>query len=382
MPLDLVVTETTLPEFLEDTATTQATEIRALTVRIDYDQLVSPNQICQRSYSTSIHDSRVAQALWNHLRNLARALQHMTGLITFALVVTHPKCTFWLPRDIVTDLVKSLPLQCCNLEIDTAALDRVREDEEPNEHLCTAISNAIAQLTHLRLRLTAICPALFNANSALGLETVSVNCVGGSTHSSGAQLCNSHAVNPLMVYHESGNDAAPAVAQSLHAFATRHCPALKLATVTSVTPNDYDDRSTHPSYDIRDGVANKTYALPFIDIWGLEDGNTLLRARNGEESISDRATIALLAEGQVWKATTTGLRLPASMLLAESSPYTAREMHLLTVEEWKEQNPKRSCALWANEKKTGRRLIDATLFEGLTEHVPLKEDTPEGVCAV
>lgn len=375
MALDMLVTESDLPNFLQQTATAQAAHIRSLTTTINYEHLVSLDQMERQGYRPAIHESLVAQALWTQLRNLARALPTMTALTTFALVVTRPRCAFWLPRDIITDLVKSLPRQCYNLEIDTGTVDRLREEEGPDEHLCKAINHAIPQLKHLRLRITAMCTALFSATSAPTLETVSINCFGGNAFSSGAQLCRPDVVSPRMHYH--GNDAAPSVAQSLKTLAKR-CPKLTLATVLDTTPAEYEDRSTHACYDIRDALTGKTYALPITDIWALEDGNVLLRTMNGKELVSSRATIALFAEGQPWKETAGGIRLPAAMFLAEDSAYTAKDLHSLTVAEWKEQNPRRSCSLWSNEKMAGRWLIDVTTFEGIAEHAPLKEDTPEG----
>lgn len=108
------------------------------------------------------------------------------------------------------------------------------------------------------------------------------------------------------------------------------------------------------------------------------DNNILLRARDGEESMSDRTTIPLLAEGQPWRTTTNGLRLPAAMFLAPDSPYKAKILPTVTVAEWREQDPTKSCPLWVNEERAGCRLIDATVLEVLGEHDPLQEDTSEG----
>lgn len=290
MSLDLVVNELTLPDFLEQTAKTQAADIRALTVNIDYDCLVSPFQECQHDNSRSIHDSLTAQTLWTYLRNLARALQHMTALTTFAFIVVRPKCTFWLPRDILTDLVQNLPHQCRNLELDTDSLDRVREEIGVDEHLCKAISRAIPNLQHLRLRLTAMCPALFHAASAPILETVSVNCIGSNPLHGGLQTCRVLPEAPATATDENGQDAAPHIAESLRDLAAASCPRLKLATVTDLTHCNWHDRSTHHCYSIRDALVNKTYALPLVRIlWG-EGCNMLLRTRDGEEYISDRTT--------------------------------------------------------------------------------------------
>ena len=381
MALDLVVTEITLPDFLEKTSKTQAAQIRALTISIDYDRLVSPDHTCEQHKwcTTSIHDSLTAQALWNYLRNLARALQHMTALTTFAITITRHKCIFWLPRDILTDLVQNLPPQCRNLEIDTNKLDQVREEFGVDDHLCKAISHIVPNLQHLRLRLTAMCPVLFRVASAPILETVSVVCIHSDPLDSETQTCKTIPDAPATRLNSDGQEVAPHIARSLRALvASTHCPLLKLATVTDVTTRDWEDSSTHDSYSIRDALANKTYASPFVrTMWGA-GCNIWLRARDGEEVMATRATISLLAEGLPWKESIDGLRLPASFFLGEDSPYTVKPLHTATVAEYKARNPTRFCKLWVNEEKTGCRLVDSETFEGLGEHAPLREDTPEG----
>jgi hypothetical protein len=376
MVLDLVITETTLPDFLEKTAKTRATDIRALTINIDYDRLEPPSPTSQHDDCTSIHHSLTAQAIWNYLRNLARALQRMTSLTTFAFIITRSKCNFWVPRDILTDLVQNLPLRCRNLEIDTDNQDRVRDEILLDEYFCKAISRAITNLQHLRLRVCAMCPVLFQATSAPLLETVSVNCIGGDPLNGNFETCKILLPTPLLDHRHK--DAASYIAQSLGALASTHCPNLKLATVTGVTHCDWGDGSTHHCYSIRDAVANRTYALPFVSIMWGPGNNILLRARDGEELMSNRTTTPLLGEGQAWKETTDGLRLPAAMFLAPESSYTAKPLPTATVAEWRGQNPTRSCSLWVNEERAGCRLIDATVIEGLGEHDPLQEDTPEG----
>jgi hypothetical protein len=221
-----------------------------------------------------------------------------------------------------------------------------------------------------------MCPVLFQATSAPLLETVSVNCIGGDPLNGNFDTCKILLPTPLLDHRLK--DAASYIAQSLRALAVAGCPRLKLATVTDVTHCDWGDGSTHHCYSIRDAVANKTYALPFISIMWGRGQNIFLRARDGEESMSNRTTIPLLAEGQPWKSTTDGLRLPATMFIDANSPYEAKILPTVTVGKWREQHPTLSCSLWVNEERAGCRLIDATILEGLGEHDPLQEDTPEG----
>jgi hypothetical protein len=94
----------------------------------------------------------------------------MTALKTFSSVVTWSRNGFWLPIGILADIIRSLPQQCCNLEIDTQGKDSA---EAGCTHLCEAIRDAIPGLHHLRLRLSILCEALFGAESAPILESVS-----------------------------------------------------------------------------------------------------------------------------------------------------------------------------------------------------------------
>lgn len=375
MSLDLLVTVADLPSFIQDTDIAQAADFRSLTIRIDHAHLPPVEEAAQDEIHVLTHGSASTQALWTQLRSLPRVLQHLVNLTTFSLVVTsRPINGFWLSRNIIADIVNSLPQRCCNIEIDTQGQDHAQAG---STHLCENICRVIPRLQHLRIRLSAMCAALFNSDSAPNLRTVSVNCVGSSTLGGGSQVCGSYDELAGAVNHPNGIDTAPVIAQSLRNLTSEH-PKLELATVLDVTRNDYDDRTTHPCYNVRDTIENKTYALPFVNVLPFGYGNTLLRAKTGEDVIASRATIQLLAEGQPWKETIDGLRLPAMMFTAEISVYIANELRWLTVEGWKEQNSRKSCSLWNNERKIGFRLLEAVTFDGLTERPVLKEATPGG----
>jgi hypothetical protein len=119
MASDLVVLTTDLRAFLPTTAISQTTDIRDLTVRID--QALPSNEEeedVEEMIHVLTHVGAGTRSLWTLLRNLQRVFQHMTGLKTFVFVVTWFRIGFWLPRDIMTDLVTAQPQQCCNLEID------------------------------------------------------------------------------------------------------------------------------------------------------------------------------------------------------------------------------------------------------------------------
>jgi hypothetical protein len=140
------------------------------------------------------------------------------------------------------------------------------------------------------------------------------------------------------------------------------CPRLTLATVLDKTPNVYEDRTTHPCYNFRDAIANRTHVSPLVNVWALGDGNTLLRSTDTKEVVGSRAAIQSFAEGQPWKETANGLRLPAIMFAGEEPAYTANELHLLTVE----------------APKTGLRLVEASILDGLVKRPIIREATPDG----
>jgi hypothetical protein len=275
---------------------------------------------------------------------------------------------------ILADIIRSLPQQCCNLEFDTQGKNRT---EAGFTHLCEAIRDAIPGLQHLRLRLSTLCEVLFSAESAPILDCVSVNCVHAGPSLSGTQLCSPLNGTPGPLSQANRAEAAATTAQSLRALTLR-CPRLTFATVLDKTPNVYEDRTTHPCYNFRDAIANRTHVSPLVNVWALGGGNTLLRSADEQELMGSRAAIQSFAEGQPWKVTASGLGLPAMLFAGEESAYTSNELHLLTVEAWTQLNPRRSCSLWSNERKTGLRLIEASILDGLIERPIIREATPDG----
>jgi hypothetical protein len=87
----------------------------------------------------------------------------------------------------LADIIRSLPQQCCNLELDTQGNDRA---EAGCTHLREAIRDAVPGLQRLRLRLSTLCEALFSAESPPIPESVSVNFVHAGPSLSETQLCS------------------------------------------------------------------------------------------------------------------------------------------------------------------------------------------------
>jgi hypothetical protein len=104
------------------------------------------------------------------------------GSQDLSFVVTWSRNGFWLPMGILAHIIRSLPQQCCNFEIDTYGEDRAGSGRT---HLCEAILDAITRLQHLRLHLSMLYEALFSADSAAISESVSGNCVNAGPSLSG-----------------------------------------------------------------------------------------------------------------------------------------------------------------------------------------------------
>jgi hypothetical protein len=115
MVIDLVVSAIDLPTFLTDTTVST----------IDRTQLgLVKGMVAEDHLNILLHGRAEIQALWIQLRSLLHVLQRMTYPRTFALIVTSSsKNGSWQSRDVRAEVIKSLPEQCSNIEIDTQGQD-------------------------------------------------------------------------------------------------------------------------------------------------------------------------------------------------------------------------------------------------------------------
>jgi hypothetical protein len=104
---------------------------------------------------------------YHHVDGLSETLGSLSGLRTFSIFLddqVDSRCQFRGP--VLAQIVRSLPSSLLHLELDTECIDRISEDEstsDPNKHLCLAISDRVAELETLRLRLSCICTDLFRS---------------------------------------------------------------------------------------------------------------------------------------------------------------------------------------------------------------------------
>lgn len=155
-------------------------------------------------------------------------------------------------------------------------------------------------------------------------------------------------------------------------------PAAKRFSVVHALPHDNDDASIYATLLRRDILENQTLALPFRNPMGSQMDSFLIRTLEGQEFLSYSWAIEALAEGQIWKETREGYRLPATLLATDSTIYAAKSLPLKSTEEWKANNPRNLCRLWANEEACQIRLLYAEKREGLADMTQIKEKTPAG----
>jgi hypothetical protein len=107
---------------------------------------------------------------FDHIHALCICLGSLENLKTFSLCLDDQvdlRCT--MPGQVLARLIRALPPSVTHVELDTEGVDRVCEDkpvENASHHLCLAISERIAQLETLRLRLSCLCTDLFQSLSS------------------------------------------------------------------------------------------------------------------------------------------------------------------------------------------------------------------------
>ncbi|KAM3067389.1 hypothetical protein ACMFMG_005255 [Clarireedia jacksonii] len=375
MNQDILFTVTTLQDFVTQSLILDTSQIRSLTIAIDVNQLSqTPSINIENDNRNGTEDVR---RLWNQLQRFTKLLLEFSNLATFSFnVISKGKNGFWIPRPLIANLVIALPQTCIAVQIDTQGQDLA---EPGSAHLCNAIRTILPRLRHLRLRLSTMCTSLFQVEaeilSAPNVETLLINCMGKSFHGPQARLCDSFQEDPYHSQFYLGQEAAPVLAHSMHTLVPR-CPQLIHMSLIDVGQRDDEDRSVYATLNRRDIMHNKIYCMPFVNIAPFQPDSVLLRTRD-KDVISSLTALQAFTEEGVWKSTSPeGFMLPAQLL--RDWGYIADEQPLLSVDEWKAKNPRKSCLLWLNEQKTAQRLLEAVERTGVVDVVIVKEATPNG----
>lgn len=98
----------------------------------------------------------------------------------------------------------------------------------------------------------------------------------------------------------------------------------------------------------------------FILLTRLPDGQELMTANHG--------ALAVLAEGQTWKETVTGTRLPAAISDdLEKGKHLMKSAPTISLSEYRKISPKGSSIWWRNDAVSGTSTVSAIKREGLMD---------------
>ncbi|KAK2762728.1 hypothetical protein FQN54_000902 [Arachnomyces sp. PD_36] len=397
---DVVLRNSNLGLFLQHLPESCYPFVRSLTVRITPENAQDPIHLEIAEYREEVERlkknlSPGSKTICRNLANLAEKVNRMDHLSTFSLVLESEGAAgmgFWIPRPTIAHIIDNLPAPCVNLEVDTKGIDHC---EPGNAHLCDSLQVILPRLQHFRLRLRLLCPAIFGEGfttdgtvenesnfkpiSAPHLKTLMINCV-----SKNSKVCGTlqYPETPDFI-HRSSPPARLCLASCLRLLVERSSSfpaAERLWLLDSQHPSDQNGMN-FASYNRRDVISNKTYAIPYRRIWPSDRNSVLTRTPEGIQGLSASWVIEIFAEDEIWKETTNGSRIPAGLLSAEdweTQGYLKMELPLESESAWREGSGKRTCALWVNEKKAGVPLLDTVEREGLTDTSPVVELTPPG----
>lgn len=333
--------------------------------------------------------------LWASLRDTVAS---MTRLRTFSFQIS-PQSSydieFWVPKPILALIIEALPDTCVNLEIDTCGLDF---HNPGSAHVCEAIRGTLPHLRSLRVRLNTLCPAVFGTGfdptnpakffsnfqpvASSSLHTVVINCIAVLGRGGPSKICGT-SPEVMYSYDSGGRGQSPQVVlvDSLCLGVERRCypVAKRLWVVNFLAPirRAWNDMWIYPTIFRRDILADEIFAIP-LEYLSVFDGGFLVRTLEGKEIISYLWAIEAIIEGQTWRETTDGYRLPDTVLETESTIYAAEMLPLQSTEDWKAKHPGETCTLWEHENVCKRRLLDAEKRKGLTNVALITEKTPVG----
>lgn len=140
-------------------------------------------------------------------------------------------------------------------------------------------------------------------------------------------------------------------------------PSAKLFVV-GIIPDDQDNLPGTPPWSqtfVKTNMANcTTLALP---IWFINSRLYILRTIDGGEYISNPRTLQIFAEGNTWRTTVSGARLPAEVFEEERAGFSPDlvedTLPVVASSTWRRENPDTVIPLWDHEVKTGVRMVDA-----------------------
>jgi len=304
-----------------------------------------------------------------------------------------------VPRSVLIKLIEALPETCTNLELDTAAQD-YREEQE-NAHMCEAIRSLLPHMQNLRVRVGAMCGAIFGIGDCFQddfkpiqlphIKSLVVSCAvfnGQQVQCCGSQDYTTSAKHPQA----HGALAWPAVIAGLAKLVEHAKNSLSHAYIYAMNATSSDDASQICQTAVRtDFVTKEASAFPILSLGRPFRDKMFYEVRLHDDSevvLTSPHQVESITEGQTWQDVRGGARLPAEFLEAERAglPSFATGCAAVRLPEtsedvWITENRNEPLpGLLMREKKVGVKLVRAEkrIGNGYREVTPIREVTPQG----
>ncbi|KAF1842545.1 uncharacterized protein K460DRAFT_409948 [Cucurbitaria berberidis CBS 394.84] len=334
-------------------------------------------------------------------------LTSLQNLASFSLVVETRASWCLVPRATIAGLIDALPTSCTNLELDTNGNDKHHDND--HTHICDSIRRILPRMQNVRVRLGAMCSAIFERRQSPNVDTRSsglsdmlptfepilspnlqslvVNC--------GITACGE--LLPQCGYEDHlkwdiSAEAWCAMISCLMDVVTQpHATNLRKTKILVLSPTWGKDSNLSLDTQLCTDMVNKvTWAFPCIPEgrWSSVSGCFLVRSPDGSEQvIKDIEDMDDIAEGHVWADVVGGARLPADALQAERRGFPSFATGCVErpvadlMDQWLEVYPGvPKSRTFRNEQKTGTKLVLAEKRTGsdFLALRPIKEITPNG----
>ncbi|KAI0844895.1 hypothetical protein F5Y00DRAFT_247677 [Daldinia vernicosa] len=333
----------------------------------------------------------VFRQLYDDLLKLPSRLAKMANLKSFSLTTSYGAfANLWVPGRLVVPIIDHLPPTCICLEIDIMSSSCETYRGYYQEHLCHSIRRVLPQLQFLRLSYPRLCPEAFGYGFAIQpswekkhfqpiqmprleqclIKAAQTNhAVSTVSRSTACYRSDVHAVTILTDYlailKSSGNAPRLQKLWVIDALPSGHYyNALGAWVRRNILKGNSE---TLPSKSLIRNPTRKFYVEALFIRTPRDEG--------GQDLISTREGVQLLAEGYAWVQASNGARIPG--------PYISKRTHLEPVTpvmrteiEWLALTNV-SCNLWLYETTVGARLLDVAEGELTENRVPIIR-LPEG----
>lgn len=347
-----------------------ASLIRSLTLSLSFNSadLQTPTE---EQDDVRDRGSNSTRLLWDALRALNQLLTSCTGLTTVSLFVHEPGFGFFLPRQLLAQLVSSLPESCENLEFDTNFSDR-DTSEDDDSHLCTAIRSHLPHLIYLRLHLATVCSDLLPGTgekvkySNLRMLIVDLLAKDDQSHTTCCKAAKNkdYISTSLNRLHLSGSFP--------HA---SHILTIDHQSSTQPGPENGSMEGIWHSYIWRNIRAGHTRSIPYHVLGYDMNLSPVYTARVAtspqRDLVGSRADIRDLAHGRFWQSTYQGSRFPSEVLkmrcalTGDGQVVIPTGLQLDDRESWEKKGNRNMMTLWRWEDISGVECLTGVLQDGV-----------------